>query len=331
VPAVADGDSASGDSAGWPQSVDEALTWLTCLGDGPRTVTPLYGGLTNTNVRVTTSERDVVVRISHEASTMLAIDRDEEFANSTAAAESGAAPAVVEYAPDHHLLVVDYIDGHTLTDDDLAQEQMLPPVAKACRLLHGGPRFVNDFDMFRVQRGYLDTVVEHGFRLPAGYLDLMPQASRIQAALSAYPLPTVPCNNDLLAANLIDDGERIWVIDFEYAGNNDPCFELGNIWSEATLPVDHLELLVTAYFGETRPDLVARARLYGLISKYGWTLWASIQQATSTQDFDFWAWGMQKYDRAVEEFDGPDFERLLDVATQRTQHTGGIPCPTPCP
>jgi thiamine kinase-like enzyme len=238
---------------------------------------------------------------------------------------------VVEYSPDHHLLVVEYVDGHTLTDEDLAGDDMLPRVAGACRLLHEGPRFVNEFDMFKIQRAYLDTVIERGFRLPPGYLGLMPRVSRIRAALSAYPLERVPCNNDLLAANLIDDGERIWIIDYEYAGNNDPCFELGNIWSEATLSLDRLELLVNAYFGEERPDLVARARLYGLMSKYGWTLWASIQDATSTQDFDFWSWGMQKYDRAVAEFDGPDFERLLDAATQHPQHTGGIPCPTSSP
>ena len=323
---MADGDPPHGDGVARPDSITSALGHLECLGEGPRTVAPLVGGLTNTNVRVTTPTRDVVVRLSHKDSALLAIDREAEYANSRAAAASGAAPAVVEYVPDHHLLVVEYVDGRTLTDDDLAGEDMLLRVAGACRLLHGGPRFVNDFDMFDVQRAYLDTVIEQGFRLPAGYLGLIPKASRIRAALSAYPLETVPCNNDLLPANLIDDGERIWIIDFEYAGNNDPCFELGNIWSEASLPLGHLDVLVSAYFGEDRPDLTARARLYGLMSKYGWTLWASIQHATSTQDFDFWGWGMQKYDRAVAEFDGPDFERLLDVAAQ---HTGGIACPTP--
>jgi thiamine kinase-like enzyme len=328
---LADGDSPPGEVAARSESIDEALDHLVCLGEGPRTVTPLVGGLTNTNVRVTTPERDVVVRISHEDSSLLAIDREAEFANSKNAAQSGAAPGVVEYSPDHHLLVVEYIDGHTLTDEDLASENMLSRVASACRQLHDGPRFVNDFDMFTIQHGYLDTVIERGFRLPPGYLGLMPQVERISAALSAYPLETVPCNNDLLAANLIDDGERIWVIDFEYAGNNDPCFELGNIWSEASLPLDHLAVLVNAYFGAERPELVARARLFGLMSKYGWTLWASIQDATSTQDFDFWSWGMQKYDRAVAEFDGPDFERLLEAAAQHPQHTGGMPCPTPSP
>ncbi len=334
---MADGDSSPGEAAARAGIQDEssdsldlalALAHLECLGEGPRSVVPLVGGLTNTNLRVTTGERDVVVRISAEDSALLAIDREAEFANSSAAAASGAAPPVVEYLPDQHLLVVEYVDGRTLADDDLADVETLRRVALACRRLHSGPRFVNDFDVFTVHRAYLDTVIECGFRLPTGYLDLLPKVSRVRAALSAYPPETVPCNNDLLPANLIDDGERIWIIDFEYGGNNDPCFELGNIWSEATLSLDHLDVLVAAYFGQERPDLVARARLQGLMSKYCWTLWGSIQHATSTQDFDFWAWGMQKYDRAVEEFDGPDFERLLDAAAQ---HTGGTVCPIPCP
>ncbi len=118
----------------------------------------------------------------------------------------------------------------------------------------------------------------------------------------------MPCNNDLLAANFIDDGDRLWLIDYEYSGNGDPCFELGNVWSESNLSLDQLEELVTHYHGGSRPDQVARARLLGVMSKYGWTLWASIQDGISDLDFDFWGWGIEKYDRAVEEFDGPDFD-----------------------
>ena len=132
----------------------------------------------------------------------------------------------------------------------------------------------------------------------------------------------MPCNNDLLAANFLDDGERLWVIDFEYAGNNDPCFELGNVWSESNLSLEQLDELITHYYRREQPSLVARARLLGLMSKYGWTLWASIQDATSDLDFDFWEWGMEKYDRAVEEFDGPEFETLLaTAATPMRAHT----------
>ena len=122
----------------------------------------------------------------------------------------------------------------------------------------------------------------------------------------------MPCNNDLLAENFIDVGGEFKLIDYEYSGNNDACFELGNIWSEAALPLEHLEALVGAYDGRLLRHRIARARLWGLMSKYGWTLWASIQDGVSTIDFDFWGWGMEKYERAVAEFEGRDFERLLE-------------------
>ena len=293
--------------------VDALLNRLSCI-RGPRRVQLLEGGLTNVNVRVTTADADVVVRISREDSSILAIDREAEYANSRAAAESGASPRVVEYRPDDHLLVVEYVDGRTYAPEDLRDLANLRRVAEVCRTLHGGPRFVSDFDMFDIQAGYLETVQSRGWRLPDRYLEFMPQVERMREALRANPIPTVPCNNDLLAANFIDDGDRLWVIDFEYSGNNDPCFELGNVWSESTLPLGHLDELVTAYYGRERPEMIARARLLGLMSKYGWMLWASIQDANSDLDFDFWEWGMEKYRRAVDEFDGPDFDRLLTQA-----------------
>ncbi len=130
--------------------------------------------------------------------------------------------------------------------------------------------------------------------------------------------PTVPCNNDLLAENFIDVDGAMRLIDYEYSGNNEPSFELGNIWSESNLSLAQLEELVAHYYGRPLRNKVARARLWGLMSKYGWTLWGSIQDGVSELDFDFWSWAMEKYDRAVTEFDGPEFEQLLaDVAAER--------------
>ena len=189
--------------------------------------------------------------------------------------------------------------------------------AASCRQLHAGPRFRDDFDMFSLQRFYLSIVNERGYRLPDGYVEFTPHVARIRAALSASPTPTVPCNNDLLAENFLDDGKRLWLIDYEYSGNNDPCFELGNIWSESDLDLDQLAELVRRYFGRPRPEMVARARLQGLMSKYGWTLWASIQDAAAEIDFDFWTWGMEKYERAASEFGNAGFDALLDLAASR--------------
>jgi hypothetical protein len=166
--------------------------------------------------------------------------------------------------------------------------------------------------LLRIQPQYLALCQERSFRLPERYLDFADHTTAIEDALGARPVATVPCNNDLLAANFIDDGDKVWLIDYEYSGNNDPFFEIGNVWSEAAGTPDDLERLVSAYVGHPSTALTARARLWGLMSKYGWMLWASIQDGTSALDFDFWSWGLEKYDRAVPEFDGPDFGRLLE-------------------
>ena len=136
--------------------------------------------------------------------------------------------------------------------------------------------------------------------------------AQIKTALTATDQTTVPCNNDLLAGNFIEDGERVWIIDYEYSGNNDPCFELGNIWSECRLSIEQLDELVTAYYGRRLRHKIARAHLQGIVAKYGWTLWGCIQSASSALEFDFWAWAMERYEAAVAEFNGPHFARLLD-------------------
>jgi thiamine kinase-like enzyme len=168
--------------------------------------------------------------------------------------------------------------------------------------------------MFEIQPGYLKTVQENGFRIPADYLDHADTFAEIEKVLEVTDQGTVPCNNDLLAGNFIEDGDRVWLIDYEYSGNNDPSFELGNIWSECALSTDQLEELVTAYHGRRLRHKIARARLQGIVSKYGWTLWGCIQSASSTLDFDFWSWAMERYEGAIAEFGAPGFARLLDDA-----------------
>ena len=279
--------------------------------DRPLHVTELTGGLTNRNYKVTTPDGSYVVRISGGGAGVLAIDRDHEYRNSVIAAASGVGAPVHAYVPGEDALVIGFLEGRTLTDDDFGRPGVIERVADACRRLHDGPRFVGGFDMFDVQQRYLAVVRTCGYRLPEGYLGFADDLGRIRGALAVGAGPTVPCNNDLLAGNFIDDGNRIWLIDYEYAGNNDPCFELGNIWSECHLDDDQLELLVRTYFGSHRRDKVARARLWGLLSQYGWTLWASIQEATSELEFDFWTWGMEKYERAVAAFRGSELDRLI--------------------
>jgi thiamine kinase-like enzyme len=294
--------------------LDQVLDEIPPLADPSRTVSLLAGGLTNSNYRVDTPSGSYHVRRWSDDTGLLAIDRDNEYHNSVCAAQAGVGAAVLAYLPAHNTMVMEWIDGRTLTAAELRRGKVLGEVAVACRRLHGAARFRDDFDMFEIQPRYLEIVRDRGFRLPDRYEQFEAHVDAIREAFAARDEGTVPCNNDLLAGNFMLTPSGLRLIDYEYSGNNDPCFELGNIWSESNLTLEQLEQLVGAYYGRPARHKVARARLWGLMSKYGWTLWASIQDGVSQIEFDFWSWGLEKYDRAVEEFESPEFERLLDEA-----------------
>jgi thiamine kinase-like enzyme len=292
--------------------LDALLDQLPVLAGRQRRLEDLPGGLTNRNVKITTSDAVYVARCSDTSSNLLGIDRDNEYFNSRAAERAGVGAPVIDYRPDLGILLIGYLEGTTLTSDDFSRPGVLAKVARGCRTLHGGPRFRNDFDMFVLQPAYLKILQDNGFRLPSDYLEYADHFESIRAALAEENPVTVPCHNDLLAANFVEDGDRVWLIDYEYSGNNDPCFDLGNIWRDNRLTTEQLEELVTNYFGRPIRSRFARARLQGTVSQYGWTLWGCIQNGSSALEFDFWAWAMERYENAVEEFKGPDFARLLD-------------------
>ena len=129
--------------------------------------------------------------------------------------------------------------------------------------------------------------------------------------MSVRPLPTVPCNNDLLAENYIDDGKQLWLIDYEYSGNNDPCFELGNTCQEMQFDDAQINEVCAAYFGKATVDKIARMKLNMIMSDVGWGLWAAIQAEISTIDFDFWGWAIERWARAVQKMDSAEFSLWL--------------------
>ena len=290
--------------------LEEVLVAVPELHDA-QSVDSLTGGLTNTNYKVTSPAGTFVVRISGKDTSLLAIDRENEVHNTIAAAETGVGAPFVAALPEHDALVLGFLDGEVMDAEKLRRGDRIGAIAEACRRLHGGRPFLHDFDMFEIQPRYLAIVRERGFRLPDRYEEFEPQIRELERAMRVRPEPTVPCNNDLLAENFIRVDGEMRLIDYEYSGNNEASFELGNVWSESNLSHEQLEELVAAYWGRRLRNKVARARLWGLMSKYGWTLWGSIQDGISDLDFDFWGWAMEKYERAVAELDGPEFQQLL--------------------
>jgi thiamine kinase-like enzyme len=274
-------------------------------------------GLTNSNWRVDVDGTPFFVRIPGADTDLLAVDRANEIHNTIAAAAAGVAPQVAQTVPEWDVFALEWLDARTMSNEGLRAEGMPARIAATLRQLHAGPRFRDDFDMFRVSERYLALVDERSIPIPAGYrehLDLLP---RIEAALAAKPLPSVPCHNDLLAENYLDDGARLWLVDWEYSGNNDPAFELGNLAQELGYDDAQIEELCASYFGEASPTLLARMRLQMIMSDVGWTLWAAIQARISTIDYDFTGWAEERWSRATSALDGPDFETWLEAVVER--------------
>jgi thiamine kinase-like enzyme len=278
-------------------------------------VTELSGGLTNRNLAIESDGTKYVARISSNSSDLLNINREDEYKNTILAADVGIGATVHDYLPGQGPLLISYISGKTFGAQDIANN--LPRVAKSVRTLHSAKPFVSDFNMFTLQKRYLDIVQSNNFIYPDKYLDYEGHIADLKKALSVLPSEIVPCNNDLLPGNFIDDGEKIWLIDYEYSGNNDACFELGNIWAEAFLEYDALVELIDSYYGTHRPEKIARAWLQSLMAKYGWTLWAAIQASISDIDFDFRAWGGEKFDLAQSQFSSDLFKKSLIAAATK--------------
>ena len=293
--------------------VDQWLDKIACLAGQERRVDDLPGGLTNHNYRVRTATHDVVVRISPPTTGLLAVDREHEWLNSKAAYAAGVGAPVVDYLPGEGVLVVGFLPGRTFTPADVGAN--LPRIALALRRLHGGPAFASRFDMFDVQRRYLAIVKERRLEIPAGYAALAPAMARVEAALNRHPEPLVPCHNDLLAANILDDGGDLMIVDYEYSGMNEASFELGNLVNESRLDHGQLAQVVRAYYGRVDDQLLARAELWGLAGRYAWTLWGAIQHGVSDVDHDFWEFAMERFEPAARLLSSTRLETLLDAAT----------------
>ena len=275
---------------------------------------PLGGGLTNTNYRVEVDGAPCVVRIPGASTELLAVDRENEHHNTVAAAQAGVGPQVLHYLPQECVMVLEFIPGITMSNAALHALGMPARIAQTLRQLHAGPRFLTEFNMFRLVEFYLRMADEHQVRVPRGYPEERPTVERIERAVRVHALPSVPCHNDLLAENYIDEGQRLRLIDFEYSGNNDPCFELGNTCQELGYDLDQFAELCRAYFGETQRFQLARMHLYALMSDVGWTLWGAIQAKVSKLDYDFWGYCQTRWDRAQGVLHSAPFRQWLEEA-----------------
>lgn len=267
---------------------------------------PLLDGITNRNYRVCFGGRDHVVRMCGAETELLGIDREAEHAAAQAAYEAGVGPEVTAYLAEDKCLVTAFVEAHGLEPVDVQEE--VGRVAAALRTVHHAHAVHATFSPFRVGERYRALTVERGGALPELCAEATAAARRIEEALP--PFKPALCHNDLLPANLLDDGERLWIIDWEYAAMGDPFFDLGNLSTMNGFELHDDQELLSAYLGHyDEPDL-ARVRLHRAAAEYREGMWGVVQQVLSDLDFDFAGYAEEHLVAMLES----DWEEWLDGA-----------------
>jgi thiamine kinase-like enzyme len=281
------------------------------------TLTALSGGITNRNFLVTIrGERDrYVIRLAGNDTHLLGISREVEYAATVAAAGVGVGPEVAAFIRPEGYLVTRFIEGEAVPLKAIHDDTMLARVADSLRRIHDGPAIPGLFVPFRLGEAYRALAVERGVTIPPEYELAASIVRRVELALLSSPLAMRPCHNDLLNANFIDDGSRIRIVDWEYAGMGDPFFDLGNFSINHELTSDEDAALLEGYEGSARPERLARLQLMRVVSDFREAMWGVLQQGISILDVDFVAYAGEHFDRLLANAGTSAFERSLRLAS----------------
>jgi thiamine kinase-like enzyme len=270
---------------------------------------PLEGGITNRNYRVRFGGRDCIVRLPGKDTGLLGIDREAERAATAAAAALGIGPAVIGFEPERGCLVTAFIEGRPVPPEELRTR--VAEVGAALRAIHAGPPLPATFSPLERTERYERTARERGGTIPAVYPEVRAAAGAIAAVLDGEP---VPCHNDLLTANFLDDGARLRILDWEYAGMGNRFFDLGNFAGHHDLGPDEEAALLAAYFGESTAARLAAVRLMRLMSAFWEGMWGVIQATCSELDFDFTGYAEKQLAKVRTSLADPGFPGWLEDA-----------------
>ena len=271
---------------------------------------PVGGGITNANFLVDDGQRRCFVRIGDDIP-VHHILRWHELAASRAAHAAGISPAVLHAEPG--VLVLDLVEGRTFGPADVRQRHNLERILPLLRRVHRDlPRHLRGptlaFWVFHVLRDYAAALADVRHRLVGELPGLLARAERLERAVG--PIDLVFGHNDLLAANLIDDGARLWLVDWDYGGWNSPLFDLGGLASNNELPPADRDWLLEAYFERALSDeLRRRAHAMLTASLLREAMWSMVSEVHSQLDFDFVAYtaeNLARFERAWAEFEAMD-------------------------
>jgi len=273
----------------------------------------ITGGLTNKNYKVTVEENKYVLRIPGEGSDLF-IDREVELHNTLSASDVGVGAHVFKYFKENYIVISEFIPGQVMSVNSFHNEGSIIKAVDAIQKINREADFASTFIMFEKYKTYYDLVKKHKMKIPKNFDEVNKTVDQVRKKFMSNIPELVSCHNDLLAENFIDQGDCMRIIDWELSGKNDPCFELGDFSVEHDFSEDEDNLIIKTYFGEFNDSKYARMNIYKSMADILWTLWAVIQNHFSKLDFDYWNYGLNRFNRAMEALNTDNFVKWMSLA-----------------
>ena len=269
-------------------------------------VDPINRGITNINFKVNVDKRVFFLSIPDSDSELLNIDYRNKYYNNKICGDIKISPRVVHFIESDNLLVTEFIKSKTTSLTKFQSSKEIKQLVKKIKLLHNAKPFLRNFNMLS-QISYYKNILKEEY-LPKELFKYVNKIETLKQKLYLTKDNLVPCHNDLIAENIIKKDNQIYIVDFDYSGNNDPCFELGNLSVEMEYDDEQINKLVRSYYGEINENIISKVYLQGVVSDIGWSLWSYVQAKISNNNFDYSMHGLNRLERAINKMESKDYE-----------------------
>ena len=293
-------------------AVEEAIARIPIWKDAKDLkVSLLRGGITNHNYRVDVGNESFVFRISGDKTELLGIHRVYEYRTQQMAAELEIAPEVVYFLEPEGYLISRFINGRPIPPAELRQPENIRRVVEALHKIHSMPEIPGVFNAFQVVRDYCEAAQLYNVQFPENFDWLISRMNDAESALSSQPRSSHPCHNDLLNGNFLL-GDKLYILDWEYAGMGDIFFDLANFSNNHELSTEEDRVLLDCYFGKITPQTLAHLNIMKIMSDFREAMWGQVQVGISDLDFDFREYANKHFDRLTQNIQNPNWNQWLE-------------------
>ena len=269
-------------------------------------IKPIIGGITNINFMISVDEKKYFLSMKDSKSDILKVNFRNKYYNNNICGQNNLSPNVTHFFESDNLLVTEFYKSDPVSAKLFKNHAKIKDLTEKIKLLHNVRPFLNKFNMFNLIHYYINLINKDypGKKL----FSFLNHIENLEKKLYLPSHEIVPCHNDLVPENILLVNDQIFIVDFDYSGNNDAFFELGNLSVEMNFNELQIIELINCYFGKINEKYISRVYLQGIVSDIGWSLWCFVQEKISNLNFDYKTQAYNRLERAKNKLDSPEFK-----------------------